>query len=143
MTEDEIAAAILALIERQRIVAEGAGAVSVAAAMFNKVPVKGKKTVCLVSGGNIDVTILSRVISRGMAKSGRTYAVTLDLIDKPGQLLGVSKIVAEQGGNVISVHHESADGTGCALRVVMETRNEEHIASIRQKLLDAGYVIMK
>ena len=146
VTEDEIAAAILALIERQRIVAEGAGAVSVAAAMFNKVPVKGKKTVCLVSGGNIDVTILSRVISRGMAKSGRTYAVTLDLIDKPGQLLGVSKIVAEQGGNVISVHHErnseSADVTGCALRVVMETRNEEHIASIRQKLLDAGYVIM-
>lgn len=106
VTEDEIAAAILALIERQRVVAEGAGAVSVAAAMFNKVPVKGKKTVCVVSGGNIDVTILSRVISRGMAKSGRTYAVTLDLIDKPGQLLGVSKIVAEQGGNVISVHHE-------------------------------------
>jgi hypothetical protein len=70
------------------------GAVSVAAAMFNKVPVKGKKTVCLVSGGNIDVTILSRVISRGMAKSGRTYAVTLDLIDKPGQLLGVSKIAS-------------------------------------------------
>ena len=123
------------------------GFIPVAAAMFNKVPVKGKKTVCLVSGGNIDVTILSRVISRGMAKSGRTYAVTLDLIDKPGQLLGVSKIVAEQGGNVISVHHErnseSADVTGCALRVVMETRNEEHIASIRQKLLDAGYVIMK
>ena len=144
---NQYVAAILALIERQRIVAEGAGAVSVAAAMFNKVPVKGKKTVCLVSGGNIDVTILSRVISRGMAKSGRTYAVTLDLIDKPGQLLGVSKIVAEQGGNVISVHHErnseSADVTGCALRVVMETRNEEHIASIRQKLLDAGYVIMK
>ena len=117
------------------------------AAMFNKVPVKGKKTVCLVSGGNIDVTILSRVISRGMAKSGRTYAVTLDLIDKPGQLLGVRKTIEEQGGNVISVHHErnseSADVTGCALRVVMETRNEEHIASIRQKLLDAGYVIMK
>ena len=148
VTEDEIAAAILALIERQRIVAEGAGAVSVAAAMFNKVPVKGKKTVCLVSGGNIDVTILSR---GHQSRYGEVWdvpmAVTLDLIDKPGQLLGVSKIVAEQGGNVISVHHErnseSADVTGCALRVVMETRNEEHIASIRQKLLDAGYVIMK
>ncbi|MDO4181219.1 MAG: threonine ammonia-lyase [Bacteroidales bacterium] len=147
VTEDEIAAAILALIERQKMVAEGAGAVAVAAAMFNKVPVAGKKTVCVVSGGNIDVTILSRVISRGMAKSGRTYAVTLDLLDKPGQLLGVSRIIAEQGGNVISVHHErnteSTDVTGCALRVVMETRNEEHIASIRQKLTEAGYVIMK
>lgn len=147
VTEDEIAAAILALIERQKMVAEGAGAVAVAAAMFNKVPVAGKKTVCVVSGGNIDVTILSRVISRGMAKSGRTYAVTLDLLDKPGQLLGVSRIIAEQGGNVISVHHErnteSTDVTGCALRVVMETRNEEHIAIIRQKLIEAGYVIMK
>ena len=111
MTEDEIAAAILALIERQRIVAEGAGAVSVAAAMFNKVPVKGKKTVCLVSGGNIDVTILSRVISRGMAKSGRTYAVTLDLIDKPGQLLGVSKIVQKRGTYSI----QSSKTVGCRL----------------------------
>ena len=65
---------------------------SVAAAMFNKVPVKGKKTVCLVSGGNIDVTILSRVISRGMAKSGRTYAVTLDLIDKRGSCWESAKL---------------------------------------------------
>lgn len=83
----------------------------------------------------IQLFVLSRVIGRGMAKSGRIYAVTLDLIDKPGQLLGDSKIVAEQGGNVISVHHErnseSADVTGCALRIVMETRNEEYIASIR------------
>lgn len=147
VTEDEIAAAILALIERQRIIAEGAGAAAVAAAMFDKVPVKGKKTVCLVSGGNIDVTILSRIISRGLAKSGRTYSVALDLADKPGQLMGVSKIIAEQGGNVISVHHErnseSANVTGCTLRVVMETRNEEHIAAIRQKLQEAGYVIMR
>lgn len=83
----------------------------------------------------IQLFVLSRVIGRGMAKSGRIYAVTLDLIDKPGQLLGGSKIVAEQGGNVISIHHErnseSADVTGCALRIVMETRNEEYIASIR------------
>ena len=114
--------------------------------MFNKVPVKGKKTVCLVSGGNIDVTILSRVISRGMAKSGRTYAVTLDLIDKPGQLLGVSKIIAEQGGNVISVHHErnseSADVTGCAFVSLWkpETRN---IYIHSSKTLGCSYVIMK
>ena len=100
-----------------------------------------------MSGGNIDVTILSRVISRGMAKSGRTYAVTLDLIDKPGQLLGVSKIVAEQGGNVISVHHErnseSADVTGCALPCRYGNQKRGTYTSIRQKLLDAGYVIMK
>jgi threonine dehydratase len=147
VTEDETAAAILRMMERQKIVAEGAGAVAVAAAMFNKVPIKGKKTICLVSGGNIDVNILSRVITRGMMKSGRTYDVTLDLRDKPGQLLGVSRIIAELGGNVISVHHErNGEGkeiSGCALRVVMETRNEEHIADIRTKILASGYEILK
>lgn len=84
VSEDEIAAAILALIEKQKLVAEGAGAVSVAAAMFNKVPIKGKKTVCIVSGGNIDVTSLNRVITRGLVKSGRNCTLTLDLEDKPG-----------------------------------------------------------
>ena len=71
-------------MEQQKLIAEGAGAVAVAAAMFNKVPVAGKKTICVVSGGNIDVTILSRVIGRGLDMSGRSYTVTLDLHDKPG-----------------------------------------------------------
>ena len=75
VSDDEIAAAILALIEQQKLITEGAGAVSVAAAMFNKVDVKGKKVCCLLSGGNIDVTILSRVIKRGLLKSGRTRTV--------------------------------------------------------------------
>ena len=73
VTDDEISGAILALIEQQKLIAEGAGAVSVAAVMFNKVPVKGKKVVCLVSGGNIDVTILSRVIRRGLVKSREVF----------------------------------------------------------------------
>ena len=94
VNEDEICAAILALLEQQKLIAEGAGAVSVAAAMFNKVPIKGKKAVCIVSGGNIDVTILSRVISRGMAKSGRVFTFSVELEDKPGQMVEVSKVVA-------------------------------------------------
>ncbi|MFR1501261.1 MAG: threonine ammonia-lyase, partial [Ruminococcus sp.] len=81
VTDDEISAAILALIERQKLIAEGAGAASVAAAMFNKVPIQGKKTVCLVSGGNIDVTILSRVIKRGLLMSGRTSMLNIELLD--------------------------------------------------------------
>ena len=105
VTEDEICAAILALMEQQKLIAEGAGAVAVAAAMFNKVPVAGKKTICVVSGGNIDVTILSRVIGRGLDMSGRSYTVTLDLHDKPGELMGVATIVARLGGNIISVLH--------------------------------------
>lgn len=86
VSEDEIAAAILALIEQQKLVAEGAGAVAVAAAMFDKVPIKGKKIVCVVSGGNIDVTSLNRVITRGLVKSGRNFTLKLDVGDKPDSL---------------------------------------------------------
>lgn len=143
VTDDEIAAAILALIEQQKLIAEGAGAVSVAAAMFNKVDIKGKKVCCLVSGGNIDVTILSRVIKRGLLKSGRTYSLTIELLDKPGQLKGVADTIAEAGGNIISVHHERAsegsDINGCYLRLVMETRNFDHIEAIRKALTERGY----
>lgn len=146
VTDDEISAAILALIERQKLIAEGAGAASVAAVMFGKVPVKGKKVVCLVSGGNIDVTILSRVIKRGLLMSGRTSTLLIELIDKPGQLLGVSKIIAEQGGNVISIHHERAnegsDVNGCFLRITMETRDYAHIEAIRKALTDNGFKIV-
>lgn len=143
VTEDEICAAILALIEQHKMVAEGAGAVSVAAAMFNKMPLEGEKTICIVSGGNIDVTILNRVINRGLAKSGRTYTFVVELEDKPGQLVGVSNIVASMGGNVISVHHErnddSATVTACQLRVKVETRNEEHIDQIKSALKAQGF----
>ena len=146
VTDDEISAAILALIERQKLIAEGAGAASVAAVMFNKIPVQGKKVVCLVSGGNIDVTILSRVIKRGLLMSGRTCTMTIELLDKPGQLLNVSRIIAEQGGNVISIHHERAnegsDVNGCFLRITMETRDYAHIESIRKALTDYGFHII-
>jgi threonine dehydratase len=143
VTDDEISTAILTLIEQQKLIAEGAGAVSVAAALFNKVPVKGKKVICLVSGGNIDVTILSRVIKRGLLRSGRSYALTIELLDKPGQLKGVSRVIADLGGNVISIHHERAsegsDINGCFLRIVLETKNYAHIEEIRKGLIDAGY----
>ena len=145
VTDDEIAAAILALIEQQKLIAEGAGAVSVAAVMFDKVPVKGKKVVCLVSGGNIDVTILSRVIHRGLVKSGRTALLNIELLDKPGQLLGVSRIIAQLGGNVVGVHHEhvgNSDINGCYLRIEMETRNFEHLNEIRKALTEAGFKIV-
>ena len=142
VTDDEISAAILALIERQKLIAEGAGAASVAAAMFNKVPIQGKKTVCLVSGGNIDVTILSRVLKRGLLMSGRTSMLNIELLDKPGQLKLVSEIIADMGGNVISIHHERAsegsDVNGCFLRITMETRDFNHIQQIRDALTKAG-----
>lgn len=146
VSDDEIAAAILALIEQQKIVAEGAGAVSVAAVMYNKVPVKGKKVVCLVSGGNIDVNTLSRVITRGLSKSGRNYTFSIDLADKPGQLSGVCTVIAEAGGNIISVSHErintSAEINGCTIRIELETRDNDHIAAIREALSNKGYRVL-
>lgn len=146
VTDDEISSAILALMEQHKLIAEGAGAVPVAAVMFDKIPeIENKKVICLVSGGNIDVTILSRVIERGLLKSGRTCLLNIELIDKPGQLKGVSGIIASLGGNVISVHHEraneGADINGCYLRIILETRNHEHIAQIRNALTDAGFIL--
>jgi threonine dehydratase len=145
VTDDEVSSAILTLIEQHKLIAEGAGAVSVAAAMFNKVPIKGKNVICLVSGGNIDVNILDRVIKRGLLTSGRSCMLTVELIDKPGQLLNISRIIAEKGGNVIGVHHERANATmavnGCFLRINMETRNFEQIEEIKKALLDAGFHI--
>lgn len=146
VSDDEISAAILALMEQQKLVTEGAGAVAVAAAMFGKVDIKGKKAVCLLSGGNIDVTILSRVIRRGLLMSGRTCQLMIELVDKPGQLKDVSRIIADLGGNVTSVHHERAnegsDVNGCYLRIILETRNFEHIRQIRTALIEAGFRLM-
>jgi len=146
VSDDEISAAILALMEQHKLVTEGAGAVAVAAAMYGKIDLSGKKTVCLLSGGNIDVTILSRVIERGLLMSGRTCQLMIELMDKPGQLKNVSRIIADLGGNVISVHHERAnpgsDVNGCYLRVVLETRNFEHIETIKAALVDFGFKLI-
>lgn len=146
VSDDEISAAILALIEKQKLIAEGAGATPVAAVMFDKLPVKGKKVVCLVSGGNIDVTILNRVITRGMMMGGRMCMLTLELDDKPGQLSAVSDIIAKSGGNIISVTHERTKATNhinsCSLHVEMETRDREHVAFIKKALEDAGFPVI-
>ncbi len=146
VTDDEISSAILALIEKQKMIAEGAGAVAVAAAMFDKFPTKGKKVVSVVSGGNIDVTSLSRVIERGLMKSGRSSSLLIELIDKPGQLKDVSRIIADCGGNVTGVHHERAGDTesvnGCYLRIEMETRDYDHVQLITNSLRKEGFKIV-
>ena len=146
VSDDEISAAILALMETHKLVTEGAGAVSVAAAMFGKLDIAGKKTVCLLSGGNIDVTILSRVISRGLIMSGRSCQLLIELVDKPGQLKDVSRIIADLGGNVTSVHHErsneGSDVNGCFLRIVLETKNFDHIHEIESALKNEGFKLL-
>ena len=146
VSEDEIAAAILALIERQKLIAEGAGAVPVAAAMFRKLPIEGRKTVCIVSGGNIDVNILSRVITRGLMMTGRNVNLTIELVDKPGQLQQVSEIVASCGANVVAVSYDHGDTNmainSCFLKIALETLNSPQIDMIRQRLSEAGFRIV-
>ena len=100
----------------------------------------------VLSGGNIDVTILSRVIKRGLLMSGRSCQLTVELVDKPGQLKDVSRIIADLGGNVTSVHHERAnegsDVNGCYLRIILETRNYDHIHEIETALKNAGFKLL-
>ena len=147
VSEDEVAAAILALIEKQKLIAEGAGAVSVAAAMYGNLPIEGKNVVCLVSGGNIDVNILSRVITRGLVMSGRNSSLTIALEDKPGQLQEVSEIVAACGGNVVSVYHDRSDAnmaiSSCFLKLGLETRDHQQIEDIKNALSVKGFNIVQ
>ena len=145
VTDDEVSSAILALIEKQKMIAEGAGAVAVAAVMFNKFNLKNKRVVAVVSGGNIDVTSLSRVIDRGLLKSGRSSSLLIELIDKPGQLKDISRIIADHGGNVTGVHYEKGDTesvNGCFLRIEMETRDFEHVNLITKTLRDEGFKLV-
>jgi len=147
VSDDEIATTILKLMESQKIVTEGAGAVATAAVVFDKFPVKGKRVCAIVSGGNIDVNILSRVIARGLLTTGRLTDITLELLDKPGQLKEVSAIIADMGANVTQVRHnaggENTDINGCYLHITMETRNHEHLEQVKQALRDAGYRIVE
>ena len=146
VTEDEIACAVLSLIEKEKLISEGSGALSVAAVMFDKIPLENKNVVCVVSGGNIDVNILSRVINRALLKAGRISNLTVELLDKPGQLKEVSSIIAKYGANVIRVRHnqggEGTDINDCYLKISMETRDFEHFNKIKNALIDAGYNIL-
>ena len=145
VSDDEVASAILALIEKQKMIAEGAGAAAVAAVMFDKFDLKGKRVAAVVSGGNIDVTSLSRVIDRGLRNSGRSSSLLIELIDKPGQLKEISRIIADCGGNVTGVHYEKGNTesvNGCFLRIEMETRDYLHVNLITRTLRDEGFKLV-
>ncbi len=146
VSDDEIATAVLTLMEEEKLVSEGAGAASVAAVMFDKLPLKNKKVCAIVSGGNIDVNILSRVINRGLLTTGRLCDLKIEMLDKPGQLKEVSAIISDEGANVTKVIHnfggENTDINGCYLHISLETKNIEHFNSIKIAIMNAGYNIM-
>ncbi len=146
VNEAEIYTAMLTLIEKKKLVAEGAGAVSLAAAMFNKLPLTNKKVCCVISGGNIDVNRLSRVITQGLLNTGRRCMITIQLKDTPGQFSEAIGCIAKLGANVISAQHERLAANGdidtCYLKMELETRNFEHIQSIKATLHGNGFNII-
>lgn len=145
VSEDEIASAILVLLEKQKLMCEGAGAVSFAAIMHEKIDIKNKKTVALLSGGNLDVNILSRIIKRGLEKSGRNTNLKIELTDKPGELVAVSKIIADSGANVIGVEYNTLEKPNeffsCVLNIKCETRNKKHENEIKNTLKNKGFIL--
>ncbi len=143
--EGEIAAAVLALMEDQKIVAEGAGATPVAAIMYGKVSAANKKTVCLVSGGNVDATMLSKIITKALTKTGRITNISTKIHDRPGELRRLLELIAQCGANVMSVHHDRADSQSevdsCVVNLTLETRDRLHASDIRAVLDANGYPI--
>ena len=145
VTEAEIASAILMLLEKHKMVAEGAGAVSVAAAMTNKVDIAGKKVVCVVSGGNVDVNVLDRIIDKGLQENGRIAEFSVTMADKPGQLIQLLQVIARTGANILDINHNRrAKGiavSGVVVDVVVETRNNAHREELLAALRAEGYNI--
>jgi len=143
--EDEIANAILVLLEKCKIVAEGAGAVSVAALMHDKVSLKGK-VCCIISGGNIDVTTLQRILDKGLMKAGRLAQVHTMIEDRPGRLHRLLAVVSESGANVVSIQHDRTNmvsGIGMALlELTLETHNREHLERVIMQMRENGYAIL-
>jgi threonine dehydratase len=142
--DEEVANAILVLLEKEKTLAEGAGAVAAAAVLNKKMPLRGKKLGVLVSGGNIDVTLLSRIIERGLVKDGRLLRIRVHRPDHPGALVRLSTIIANKKANIIeTIYNRAYYGVllgDTAIDITMETRGPEHIAEITSALEADGYV---
>ena len=145
VSEGEIASAILTVLEKQKLVAEGAGAVGIAAAMYHKASIEGQTVCALLSGGNVDVTMLERILTRGLAKEGRTVSFSTVLPDQPHALASFLEVVSSMGANVLDVNHErrntkAAIGS-CVVNLSVETRDKAHIQELFGCLRRKGYVV--
>ncbi|MGB1697126.1 MAG: threonine ammonia-lyase [Thermoplasmatota archaeon] len=143
VSESEIAAAILFLLERTKVTVEGAGAVTLAAAMHKKVDLQGQTACAVISGGNIDITLVSRIIQQGLVKEGRVATIQAFIKDKPGAIASLLNLLAAEKANVLDVRHSryrtDLQLHQTAVVVEAETQGPEHIAHLRQALADAGY----
>lgn len=145
VSEAEIARTILLLLERSKMIVEGAGAVSLAATLFEKFPISKKPLVSLISGGNIDVNAISRIIERGLIESGRRSRLTIMVPDQPGNLRKILEIVAEKKANVVQVYHalstESVATAQIEVDLILDTRDKEHTEEIYYALRKAGFLV--
>ena len=142
--DDEIAQAILFLMERGKMVAEGAGAAPVAAIMNRTFDVSGK-VAAVIFGGNIDVTMISRIIEKGLLRAGRMTKLRILMQDRPGQLEMASRIIAAEGANVMVVHHDRTDVDldirDAILEITMETQDREHAQRVIDALRASGFKV--
>ncbi len=141
--EEEIANAILLLLEREKTLAEGSGAAAIAALLNHRTKLKGKRVAVLVCGGNIDVSMLSRIIERGMVQQGRLVRMRFEVADHPGSLQGICAVLAANRANVVELVHDRAHyGVGLGntgIDITFETRGGDHVAELGKALTAAGY----
>ena len=141
--EEEIASAILVLLEREKTLAEGAGAAALAALLHRKTSLDGRRTAVLVCGGNIDVTLLSRIIERGLVRDGRRTRIRVHLTDRPGALHQLTRIIADLRANIVQTSHDRAyygvNLGDTVIDLTLETRGANHIREIGEALTQAGY----
>lgn len=141
--EEEISSAILTLLEKEKTLAEGAGAAALAALLQQKTRLRSERAVALVCGGNIDVTLLSRIIERGLAKDGRLLRIRVFLLDRPGSLHQLTRILTDCEANIVQTsHNRSYYGVNLGdtvIEITLETRGAQHIAAISAALSEAGY----
>jgi threonine dehydratase len=148
VTDNEVALAILHLMEQEKLVAEGAGAAGVAAVLSHSIPDISGKTVCIIiCGGNIDLTLLSRILERGMAETGRLVKLLLTIHDRPGELAELLQMIGKCEANVLEVHHERAFAESAwndvDVDLVLETKGKSHIVDILAKMKAKGYLVTK
>lgn len=146
VTSDEIANAVMLMLEIEKLAIEGAAAVTLAALLNRRLPqLINKKVVSIISGGNIDVNLISKIINRGLTFDGRIVTLNSMIIDRPGALERMLKIFSEAGANVLEVHHHRYSGAApigeIGVSITIETRNEDHIGQIKKLLLKGGYAI--
>jgi threonine dehydratase len=144
VSDHDISRAILLLLEQSKLVAEGAGAAALAALLAGRVPsVRAERIGVLVSGGNIDVGLLSRLLEKGLVEEGRQLHLETVVNDQPGQLSGMLRAVAAQRANVLTVEHQrwhpGLDPQAVEIRLVLETRDERHAEDVLTALTEAGY----